>query len=460
MTGASLSVKKSGHIKMFILEINLISKIFVLLLLVEFVATVKSCPRVPQINATDIKHPLQRCISQCLGLPSFTKNCTINYKTGGFLDEPCRVRKPFEPTWAKTDQKIMVCLLDELLDPFDSIKMLQLNFCTHLSIGPWFFYDPDTNKISPRQILIDRFNKTKVFAQKQGIPVIMNFGSMEPGDGMDGVTFSKVAADVNLRTQLIKRMLELVDEYKFDGIDLRWYYPGCIIYDCVKGNKKDKENLVIMAKELYPALKVKGKLFFLHVGKFDSILMNGYDMNILWNFVDYFYMTTYVYEDTWKTSLFPSTGMHNLIYSIGIIKDKIGAARMKKVLAGVASFAALYELVQKNTVPRSKSSEVTKGRLANYSEVCQTIRKKNYSILKDNKTNNYAYNATHVFSYDDLNTLTAKIEYLKSAGVVGFIFGYISNDDWKDECGCGTMPILRMTAELLHGAGCPLRQCV
>ncbi|XP_059477487.1 uncharacterized protein LOC132197902 [Neocloeon triangulifer] len=211
------------------LETIFISKMFVLLMSVEFVATVKSCQRVPQINATDIKHPLQRCISQCLGLPSFSKNCTINYKTGGFVDEPCQGKERFEPTWIKADQKILVCLLDELVDSFDTIKMLQLNLCTHISMGPWFFYDPDTNNISQRQILIDRFNKTKVFAQKQGIPVIMNFGSMEPGDGMDGVTFSKVAADANLRTQLIKKMLQLVDEYKFDGINVRWYYPGCFV---------------------------------------------------------------------------------------------------------------------------------------------------------------------------------------------------------------------------------------
>ncbi|XP_059475783.1 probable chitinase 10 isoform X2 [Neocloeon triangulifer] len=327
-------------------------------------------------------------------------------------------------------------------------------------MGPWFFYDPDTNKISPRQFLIDRFNKTKVFAQKQGIPVIMNFGSYEAGNGMNGTTFSKVAADVNLRTQLIKRMLELVDEYKFDGINLRWYYPGCVLYDCVKGNKKDKENLVAIFKELYPAVKAKGKLLFLLVGYAESYVTNGYDLNALWNLVDYFYMTTYEYEGSWSTSLSPATAMHNLIYSIAAVKERIGAARMTKVLAGVAPFCVLYELVQKNTVPRSKSSGVTKGRVTKYAEVCQTIRKQNYTILKDDKNSNYAYNATHVFSYEDLNTLTAKIEYLKSTGVAGLFFGYISKDDWMDECGCGTMSIMRMTAELLHGAGCSLRQCV
>ncbi|XP_059476740.1 probable chitinase 10 [Neocloeon triangulifer] len=441
----------------------LVLKFFLLLMLpVGFVWTVKSCPRVQQINATASKYPLQTCISQCLGLPSFTKNCTMNYKTGGFLNEPCLGKERFEPTWVTADQKLLVCYIDEQVDDssFDIMPMLQLNLCTHLSIGPWFFYAPDTNKISPRQFLIDLLNKTKVFAQKQGIPVIMNFGSAEGGNGMDGDTFSKVVADVNLRTQLIKRLLELVDEYKFDGIIVRWYYPGCSFTDCVKGNAKDKENLVTMFKELYPALKAKGKLLFLLVGNWDAMIMRGLDLNVLWNFVDYFFIQTYTYEGSWSTNLYPSTGMNNLIYSVGAVKDKIGAARMKKVLAGVTPLSVLYELVQKNTIPKTKTSEVTKGRYPNYQETCQIIRKQNYTILKDNKNCNYAYNTTHVFTYDDLNSLTAKIEYLKSTGVVGVFYGYIHRDDWKGECGCGAMPILRMTAELLHGAGCPLRQCV
>ncbi|XP_059477632.1 probable chitinase 10 [Neocloeon triangulifer] len=215
-----------------------------------------------------------------------------------------------------------------------------------------------------------------------------------------------------------------------------------------------------MFKELYPAVKAKGKLLFLNVGRYDVILMSGYNLNVLWNFVDYFYMTTYDYQGVWSADLFPSAPMHELMYSIGAIKEKIGAARMTKVLAGVASFSVLYELVQNNTVPKTKTSAVRKGQVERLSEVCQTIRKQNFTILKDDKMFNYAYNTTHVFTYEDMNILTAKMEYFKSAGVEGIIFGYASNDDWMGKCGCGKMPVLRMTAELLHGAGCSLRQCV
>jgi len=66
-----------------------------------------------------------------------------------------------------------------------------------------------------------------MFAQKHKVKAIMNVGSKEESTGMDANDLSRIFDDPDSRDVFLKAVLALVDEYQFDGINIRWTFPTC-----------------------------------------------------------------------------------------------------------------------------------------------------------------------------------------------------------------------------------------
>ncbi|CAB3386990.1 Hypothetical predicted protein [Cloeon dipterum] len=370
--------------------------------------------------------------------------------------------KPFEQTPLVSNQKIVVCDINPNNNAYRKVmKAADMNLCTHFKFGSWYFYNSLTKTFEPRTDIIPEQLVAKEYAQEHGAKTILNFGSVSQSTGISPGNWSIAAADAAIRAKLTDQMVKLMEENEFDALSVDWWYSGCPNQECAKGNRKDKENLVSLMKELYKAIKERGKLLFLILPTSDGILNQGYDMNALWNNVDYFYVNTYTYEGTWNDYLGYSTNLLNVKMSIGSIKDKLGAAKMKKVIAGFSSSVTLYTLVKMKAKPKYRDPVFPA--LSSYTSilnVCEKIQTENYSVILDGINNNLAHNTTHVYVFEDFNTLKEKVNYFKSNGLGGMIYAGVSSDDDENKCGCGVMPMLRIASELLHGGGCSLKQCI
>lgn len=69
--------------------------------------------------------------------------------------------------------------------------------------------------------------RTKRLASENGVKVILEYGNPEEVYGMTSESFSKVASNAKSRTEFVAKLLALVEDYKFNGLSLRWDKPGC-----------------------------------------------------------------------------------------------------------------------------------------------------------------------------------------------------------------------------------------
>lgn len=72
-----------------------------------------------------------------------------------------------------------------------------------------------------------QYGPAKIIAQKKGVKVMMGFGSLWTVSGDIPRTFSRLSADPKLRKALVSQLASLVLEKNFDGLFVKWYFPGC-----------------------------------------------------------------------------------------------------------------------------------------------------------------------------------------------------------------------------------------
>jgi len=71
------------------------------------------------------------------------------------------------------------------------------------------------------------YENWKALAQEKGVKAILNFGTFDGSVGMTGVQLSRVADNPSLRAALVRKILSMVEDYNFDGVNLKWHFPCC-----------------------------------------------------------------------------------------------------------------------------------------------------------------------------------------------------------------------------------------
>ncbi|CAB3381067.1 Hypothetical predicted protein [Cloeon dipterum] len=400
------------------------------------------------------------CITDCIGLSFSNKSCTANYKTGGFTDEDCTAYNTFQPTLISADQKVMLCDFNPNKDFGANIMTaVEHNLCTHVAFGPWHVFNSEQLKFEPIRSVMKKQLPAKEYSKVHGVKAILTFGSEYAENGMDAGNWSIVAADADWRKQIITQMVELMDVNKFDGISVFWHYSVCPNSDCSAGNRKDKENLVTLMRELYNVTKPQGKLLFLLLPHVDLPLAQGYDLPILWNVVDFFFLHSYLYEGIFNDFLGYPSSLNKMRLSMVTIRKNLGFSKMRKFLAGFSSVSTLYTLAKPNPKPKYKDESYISS-YTSIVEVCESVKRGNFTFILNENDGNFAHNKTHVYAYEDYNSLKEKIEFFQSIGMGGLMYARSRDDDVENKCGCGPMPILRIASEILHGRGCLIKQCL
>jgi GH18 family chitinase len=85
-------------------------------------------------------------------------------------------------------------------------------------------------------------------AHEKNVKVFLAVGGWDIGDGGgNDQAFEVMAKNEKSRKRFVSSLLFHIKDYELDGIDIDWEYPD------------DQEAFLLMMKELYPALKAKGK---------------------------------------------------------------------------------------------------------------------------------------------------------------------------------------------------------
>lgn len=83
------------------------------------------------------------------------------------------------------------------------------------------------------------------------------------------------------------------------------------------------------------------------------------------------------------------------------------------------------------------------GELAHY-EICKRIKENGWIAVNDAdaKVGSYAYKNNQWVSYDDVNNIRAKADYIREMNLGGGLIRTLDLDDFRGICGCGTYPLL------------------
>lgn len=260
------------------------------------------------------------------------------------------------------------------------------------------------------------------------------------GWGADG--FSQMARTKEGREAFIQSVMDFVDKYKLDGVDMDWEYPvtgGEIVH-----HDSDKDNFTLLMKELREALDQRtaydgGKMIL----SFAAAASNSYwrrsvDTVEVMKYVDYVNLMTYDFAGSWSGR----TGHHTNLAANkkdGRYESSCGMQAVEAAMnAGVPANKIIYGAASYGKLFMGVTSKSNNGLGQEYIGGCTDIYLKeiedligtgNYVRYWDSKAKApYLFDGKNLISYDDAESIKAKVQYIVSKGLGGIMYWEYTGD--------------------------------
>lgn len=230
----------------------------------------------------------------------------------------------------------------------------------------------------------------------------------------------------------------------------------------------------MLVKELYEEFKMRGLLLSIVVSHDKKIIDYAYDMVELIKYVDWVSVMSYdyhTYYDGRTGHIAPLTTVDGINVDITIKHlIKVGAIA-KKIILGVPMYGRSYTLrdLEKhdlNALVTGPGEEglFTKHRgLLGYFEICQRTQRDGFTVVKDTLkkgVGTYAFRNDQWVSFDDVETVRIKANFVKQMNLGGVMIKSLDLDDFKGKCGCGRFLLLTaLNQELRRIGGVKVTDC-
>ncbi|CAG9773042.1 unnamed protein product [Ceutorhynchus assimilis] len=239
--------------------------------------------------------------------------------------------------------------------------------------------------------------------------------------------YSIMASTEDLRQKFADSVIKFIVHYGFDGVDLDWEYPTAR-----GGIPADKSSFVALLKTLKARLSPWGFRLTIAVGIDDSY----YDIENIADYVDYVHLMAY-------DLITANSNVTGLLAPLSIIKEKINIWLTKglpksKLILGVPTYARCFNLEDsKNHAIGAPVTTTTcggawtdeDGFLAYY-EVAEMVnnRCQGTEISDDNV---YSWCGDIWMSYDNVQTVQTKTQYVLDQGLGGVMIWSLDTDDFN-----------------------------
>ena len=253
-----------------------------------------------------------------------------------------------------------------------------------------------------------------------GIKVCLSLGGWHT-DMTFWDTYKNASSTEENRKMVANSVLEVMEKYQLDGIDMDWEYP----------KDPDKENFTLLMKEISNTLKAKYPSYLVSAAvPCGSWALARYDYKELNKFMDYFYIMTYDLDDDGSNITKHLTDLYTSKYGAQVLVN--AGVDKKKVVFGIAFYGRLFNGV-KNTnhglnQPYESKSSITYQRIVNeylnrVGTDCTIYYDSTYLAYYLYDTKNNA-----LVSFDTVESCKAKYNYSIEAGIGGVMY-WSYNDD-------------------------------
>lgn len=236
--------------------------------------------------------------------------------------------------------------------------------------------------------------------------------------------------------------LDILREFKLDGIDVNWEYP-CYSVAGIASQPADKQNFTLLLQELRLALNEQGEkdgrhyLLTIAAGA-DRYFLDGTEMQEVERHLDWVQLMTYDMRGGFNaftghhTNLYTPTGdlfrisvdaAVNMFVKAGVPKEKI--------IVGGAFYSRMWRNVPNSNQGLHQMTAGAGGYGPMYTELAaEYINKKGFVRHFDNEAKApYLFDGQTFITYDDEESLQAKCAYVKERDLLGIMFWEYSYDE-------------------------------
>nr|CAD7569858.1 unnamed protein product [Timema californicum] len=347
---------------------------------------------------------------------------------------------------------------------------IDANLCTHIVYG-FAVLDYENLIVKAHDSWADfdnKFYERVVAYKKKGLKVSLALGGWNDSAGDK---YSRLVNSATARRKFVLQVVQFLDKYGFDGLDLDWEYPKCWQVDCDKGPDSDKASFAALVRELRQAFNPRGLLLSSAVSPSKTVIDAGYDVKTLGENLDWVAVMTYDFHGQWdkKTGHVAPLYFHedddffffNANYSINYWISE-GVPR-RKIVMGMPLYGQSFQLAQASTNGLNsrapgpgQAGEFTRaaGFLAYY-EICDRVKNRGWTVVKDplDRMGPYAFKGNQWVSFDDAHMIRLKSEYIRDMDLGGGMVWALDLDDFRNRCGDGPHPLLNTIRSVLATPG-------
>ncbi|XP_064613374.1 acidic mammalian chitinase-like [Liolophura sinensis] len=298
------------------------------------------------------------------------------------------------------------------------------------------------------------------------VTVLLSIGGFSAGSE----EFSAMAATVDTRAGFISDVIDFLRAYGFEGLDIDWEYPAH------RGSPpEDRQRFVVLADELREAFEQESSdtglprlLLTCAVGAPPIIARDAYDIETMYRIFDFVTLMTYDFHGGWEERTGHNSPLYPRVNEIGSQRSLNlhssatywveNGAIPEKTNIGIALYGRTFNLTDPGEfgmgAPVYGSWDPA---IIEYYKVCELLADNAERYWDSEQEVPYLVKDNLWVGYDDPQSISLKVEYVKNYGYGGTSVWVLHSDDWLGTCGDeqGLNPLMNT---ILIGLGQPRDQ--
>jgi chitinase len=270
------------------------------------------------------------------------------------------------------------------------------------------------------------------------------------GGETDTESFHASTITTDARSKLIDSIMRMMENFDLDGLDIDWEFPGWSKY------LVDRDNFVLLLQELRQRfdennnhIDGRRKRYELSIAVSPSLTIIKVcypDISVIGSYVDFINLMSYDYHD--YSSYFPfveyNAPLRHRSSESGLLSTmntewsanywNESGIRKDKIMIGIPTYSHNYILSDGRRVKPGSPAEAETYEFT-FSDVCTFLSKVSTAYVFDKEAGvPYAYNGRFWSSFDDIHSVTEKVNFIKQEGFGGSMTYDLNCDDFKYKC--------------------------
>jgi len=380
------------------------------------------------------------------------------------------------PLVLNPNEGVVACYWETYLYPKFTSQEIEPNLCNHILYGTAKL-DQTTWELTHDNVTIDISlggfrNMSEMKTQNPRLKVEIGAWSQEGGAWQTPKEYFEMASDAAKRDTFVQSVVTFVTKNNFDGFHLHWGNPKSSEID----EEEAKAKLTLLLRELSTALHRVDKALSLAVwSPLASKIDERFEVGKIYKAVDLVFVNAFHYFGNWfmKTGgfapLYPGNGEEvpdekylNVDHSWQHMKRR-KAIPCKTVLV-VSPKGCGFKL--KNATENGMGAESirsaipTIGAEPKFNEICGMVQPTGewVTVWDEERKVSYMHKGEQWVSYEDEQSLEAKVNYANVEGLAGLAINNLAYDDFAGRCNSSNrFPLVRLVKEKLEtgrGRGC------